>query len=364
MDIRIQRALPVVLSIISSIGTVVTAVLVAKETPKFESGLKDIKKGDKKSEIKLALKTYTPAIAVGVATIASTVSATIIGKKTEASLAATAVMLSQGWNKYKYKVKEVLGEKVNNEITNGIADDEYKTNEKKLNTNYKDKQLYWEEHIGFFTAREADIASAMSDTNQRLHSPDPDVLRTFWFATLATFLKDAKADVFDKEKLKAAYNIGWEADYLGDVYGYENVWIHPQYTHVIDKETGEQKYIKISFWEDPIFIDTKAITSRYLEASTNSGTLEHNSEIDIQDYHKEHAHILGDPESDDIIQGGASSGNFKDSYNSDDMDYFMSSSQTSMDNNQTRYLDGSDPEDPNNRENLAELPDPKTVPAL
>ena len=121
-----KKALPIIFSIIGSLGTIGTAVLVAKETPKVQEKLKEKKDISKIEYLKILGKGYLPAILAGVATISSITASTIISKKTEASLIATTAVLSQGWNKYKYKIKDVLGPQGQKKITDLISSEDYK----------------------------------------------------------------------------------------------------------------------------------------------------------------------------------------------------------------------------------------------
>ena len=99
--------MPIVLAVTGSVGVIATSVLVAKETPKTNKKLEEVIEDDKKKKLfkkgTIIVKSYWPAILCGVGTIGSIVASTIISKRTEASLIATATVLSQEWNKYKYK---------------------------------------------------------------------------------------------------------------------------------------------------------------------------------------------------------------------------------------------------------------------
>lgn len=361
MDYRVKKALPIVLAMISSMGTIATAILVAKETPKAIKKLEEFKKSKEKEtvtfieKIKIFGPVYAPAIAVCAATVASTVSATIISRKIEASLTASAVMLSQGWTRYKSKINDVLGKKFGMSIDNSISDDAYKKKEQEgsLPETKDGVILFYEEHLGWFTTTKEDLVSALSDANQRLYAPDPDVLGTFYWATLATIIADAGARVLDPEKLKASKNIGWTDEYLSETFGSTNIWIHPQYTNVIDKETGKQKYIRLSFWEDPIFLNPDALQLKRLGGSESNATLKHDSEVPeeyIEEVEKEYEENTHQYSSMDNVSD-------------DKLDYFRTCSTKDKSNSQLRYTDGTDPDDPDDI-NKESLPDPMTIPAL
>lgn len=283
---NIKKALPILFSIVGSAGVVATSYLVATETIKEYDKIKEIskikgKKTDKLvKSVKMLFPIYWPSILAGGVTVSSIVASTILSKKTEASLIATSAVLSQGWNKYKYKVKDILGIKGEKKLTDIISADEY--SEQKLDEKQPKKQLYYEEHLGFFECDPVDFMSAINDMNQRLHSPDPDPDNgTFYWTTLEKFISDANADVYDKEKLNGCKNIGWTSDYLLDVYGAQNVWIHPTYTNVIDPNNNGIKYIKLDFWEEPIELASKNMVKYNNYHTKTKNDFDHDSELDV-----------------------------------------------------------------------------------
>lgn len=258
MNYRARRAGSILLGFTSAIGTVVTAILVAKETPKAIDKIKQLKSNKEAKKIdyfKALLPVYWPAGVVCLGTIASTTISNIISMKTEASLIATTTMLSRGWNRYKGKVKDVFGIKGDDFISSKISYDDYlkDKDDLKKSTNLEEK-LYYEEHIGFFRCKESDLLAAVTDLNQRLHTPDPNPDGTMYWTSLAFFLKDAKATLLDTSKEEVVENMGWSLDYLREVYDVCCMWVHPLYTNIIKKDTGELLYTKISFFEDPIFL--------------------------------------------------------------------------------------------------------------
>lgn len=283
MNYRARRAGSIVLGLLSAAGTVITAILVAKETPKALERINKLKQTKEKIKpieyFKELAPVYWPAGVVCLGTIASTTISQVISMKTEASLIATSTVLSQGWRQYKGKVKEFLGIKNERLISDEISKEEFNKNINTLKLTPGEK-LYWEEHIGFFSCEERNLLTALSDLNQRLHTPDPSPDGTFYFTTLYFLLKDAKAKVFDKEKYEACKNIGWTTDYLCEVYELSCMWVHPYYKNAIKKETGEVLFTKLGFWEDPIFlIESETSRERYVSREE----YEHNAMIDMCD---------------------------------------------------------------------------------
>lgn len=289
MNNNIKKTIPIVLAIIGSVGVVGTSVLVAKETPKANENLAAIDESDKKKKLlkqsKVVAKAYWPAILCGVGTIGSVAASTIISKKTEASLIATATVLGQGWNKYKWKVKELLGPDVNKKITDAISKDDFgdlkkkETNEQPKPAEKPTKNVYWEEHLGYFECDESKFLSAMNDLNQRLHVPDADDKGTFYWTSLKIFAEDAKANVYEKERLEGCRNIGWTSDYLLEAYGPHCIWVHPYYTKVYGKESKKLLYTKVEFWEEPIML-AESEMSRFNYKSRKD--FEHEADCDLR----------------------------------------------------------------------------------
>jgi len=279
MTYKSQKFLSIMLGLFSAAGTVATAVLVAKETPKANEKIKQLKsKKDAKyiDYIKELTPIYWPAGVVCLCTVASTTISSVLSLKAQASLIATSTMLSQGWNRYKNKVKDALGIRKESNITDMISADEYR----KLQNKTNGEELFYEEHIGFFTCKKEDLMAGLSDLNQRLHTPDPDPKGTFYWTTLYFLIKDSKAKVYKKELLEASKEMGWTTDYLCEVYDISCMWVHPMFTNVVKKDTGEILYTKLSFFEDPIYLE-ESERSRYNYKSREK--FEHDAEIDMHD---------------------------------------------------------------------------------
>ena len=249
---NLKKSMPVILSVVGSVGTIATAILTAKATPRAMKKYEDLKKEkEKPTKMDIAKKvipSYVPAVIVGTATIASIVSSTLISQKQQASLAATCMMLDQGWRKYKGKVKEVLGVDAHQNILNEIANDDYR--EIPDQTTVDDgKRLYWEEHLGYFRANPEHFAFATSDLNQRLQIVDY-VAQDYYVSTLQNLINDSGAELLDEDKKNVDFsNIGWSMDYLAECFEY--CWIHV-HLDPIKLEDGVECY-KVYFDEDPIY---------------------------------------------------------------------------------------------------------------
>lgn len=253
MNYKIQKALPVILSMVSSVGVALTTYLCAKQTLKYSDELKELKKtNDKKLIVKECIKCYSPAIISGIATVTSITAGTIIGKKTEASLSATCLLLDGTLRRYKGKVKNVLGDKAQL-IEKSIGTDIFLEKNKQMKTIGDDYDLYYEEHIGFFKAKPQDLQTAIDNLNMRLLSGECCL-------TLQLFLDDAKAKLLSADRVdKVSYDYGWTAEYLADVYGERFTDVTPTKKLLSVKlepytdSAGNVKYCILTFDKDPIF---------------------------------------------------------------------------------------------------------------
>lgn len=254
MDIKTKQALSVVLALVSSAGTIATATLAVKGKDKEDELKKKMLdtniKPSKADILKLMLKAYWPAIAAGTATISSTLASHILSKKVEVSLITGSTLLAQGWQKYKYKIKDYIGEDEFKKLTKGLSEKDYDKLTDKDKNEDDGRVLYYMDEIGYFKADPVKLAYAYSNMNQRIHTIDKKH-KTAYFCLLYDILKDCDAEFLDKtldDMPSDNLNWGWTEEYLRDKYGAE--WIHMHQTRV---EENGRKYTIISFEEKPIF---------------------------------------------------------------------------------------------------------------
>lgn len=130
----LKRASPTILSCIAAIGTVATAVLAVKATPKalmccsnldvehFENGKDDPTPAE---YLKVAWKPYIPAAAVGLGTIVCILSANGLNRKQQATITSAYVLLENAYKEYKNKLKDIYGEETDTEVRKAVAKDNY-----------------------------------------------------------------------------------------------------------------------------------------------------------------------------------------------------------------------------------------------
>lgn len=254
MNIKTKQTLSVVLALVSSAGTIATAILAVKGKEKEDELKKKMLdtniKPSKADILKLMSKAYWPAIAAGTATISSTLASHILSKKVEVSLITGSTLLAQGWQKYKYKIKDCIGEDEFKKLTKGLSEKDYDKLTDKDKNEDDGRALYYMDEIGYFKADPVKLAYAYSNMNQRIHTIDKKH-KTAYFCLLYDILKDCDAEFLDKtldDMPSDNLNWGWTEEYLRDKYGAE--WIHMHQTRV---EENGRKYTIISFEEKPIF---------------------------------------------------------------------------------------------------------------
>lgn len=270
MNRNIQRSVPIVLSILGSMGVIATGILVAFEAETANNNIREAKKNNDKKAIAIALvKGYYPALIVGAATISSIIVGTIVSKRIEMSLTATALMLDASLKKYKGKLKELFGDKAD-VISNSILRDEYQKLTKEDKELVDGEMLYCEEHIGFFKTKPSNLEYAIALTNEK-------IIATNGWSSLREFLKDSKATLVNDNGIdKVSYDYGWYLDYINEVPAigdFDGDSKRSPFIHIVkeahcDKD-GVFDYYIIKFDRDPVFGVTKENVSRLGGYKTN-----------------------------------------------------------------------------------------------
>lgn len=115
----LKKTSPTILSCLSAVGVVATAILAIKATPKAleqieaaeeVKNLEDGKKLTQIETIRVSWRYYIPAAATGIATIGCIFGANILNKRQQASLVSAYAVLHKSYQDYKRSVKNVFGE--------------------------------------------------------------------------------------------------------------------------------------------------------------------------------------------------------------------------------------------------------------
>lgn len=252
MKLKTKQTLAVVLSITGAVGTLATALLV-REAAKKEQETYQTLLPFKKGNIKDILMLYKVPIAVGTLTIGSIIGSSVMSHKAQVSLISMATMADQGWRKYKNQVKDTLGFKAHNDVITDMAKKDLEVC--KLSDDYfKDlpdnRKIYYEEHVGHFTADPEKLAYAYIMINEYFNSESlSGHERTDQF-DLYSFLEFASVDNVKSLKTRAE-KWGWSLDYLMDGFGWS--WVHMHQT--IEKTEDGIEFTVLTFVEEPIMLE-------------------------------------------------------------------------------------------------------------
>lgn len=139
-----------ILTCVGAAGTIGTAVMAVKATPKALMLLENAKeeKGEdltKLEIVKTAGPAYIPAVLTGAATIAAIFGANALNKRQQAALMSAYALLDSSYKEYKAKVEDLYGKEVNTHIKKEIAKDKYEENAVEVEDG---KQLFYDDFSG------------------------------------------------------------------------------------------------------------------------------------------------------------------------------------------------------------------------
>lgn len=109
---KLKKATPYILSALSVIGVVATAVLSAKATAK---ALEQVEERDD------IWKCYIPTALTAIATCACIIGNGVLNRKQQASLISAYTLLASSYKKYRNQAKEIYGPDADQKIINGMA---------------------------------------------------------------------------------------------------------------------------------------------------------------------------------------------------------------------------------------------------
>lgn len=179
----LKRNSSTILTCVGGAGTIATAVLAVKATPKAMKLLDHAKeeKGEdltKVEIVKVAWKPYIPAVITGASTLACIFGANILNKRQQAALTSAYALLDNSYKEYKKKVGELYGEDADQRIREEIAKDKYVEENISVSDN---KQLFYDQFSGrYFESTAADVIRAEYEMNRRLSTFSGAYLNEFY----------------------------------------------------------------------------------------------------------------------------------------------------------------------------------------
>lgn len=125
---QLCRSSPTILTVVASVGVIVTTITVVRATPKAVKLLKEaeLKKGENLTKleiVRVAGPTYIPSALLGVSTIACIFGANALNQKKQASLMSAYAMLNESYKQYRKSAKIVYGEEADDKIHAEMAKD-------------------------------------------------------------------------------------------------------------------------------------------------------------------------------------------------------------------------------------------------
>lgn len=249
--IGLKHASPTLLTILSVVGVIATAVLSSKATREYDYICKESEEPmtDKEKALTV-IKTYAPAIAVGGATILSTVGANFLNTKRIAGLTAGYAMLGKASKDFEQKARELLGNDKVDEVKTAIMRNAAADPKKKVLTNdkYKDydnKILYYESFRDeFFELPKEKVIEAEYGVNRKMAENGYVSLNTFY-------------DLLDLTPIDLGDEIGWSYGVGADFMGYS--WIDFKHeTYAVEdgvENPLEAIYISFPYPPEPGFMD-------------------------------------------------------------------------------------------------------------
>ena len=125
---QLYRSSPTILTVVVSVGVIVTTITAVRATPKAVKLLKEaeLEKGENLTKveiIRVAGPSYIPSALLGISTIVCIFGANALNQKKQASLMSAYVMLNESYKQYRKSAKIVYGEDADDKIHVEMAKD-------------------------------------------------------------------------------------------------------------------------------------------------------------------------------------------------------------------------------------------------
>lgn len=199
----IKKESPVILGILGSVGVVLTAVTVSRDTLKAEIRLED-KEDEIHRELTKAewaqtiLPAYIPSIAVGSATVACIIASTVLSQRQKMALSSAYILLDQSYKRYKDKVVELFGEGADREVEREVTKDRIQELEKKEEIHGDETLIFYEKHYNqLFERSMLEVKDAEYLLNKKFTTTGQATLNDFYL-------------LLGLEETKEGAELGWD----------------------------------------------------------------------------------------------------------------------------------------------------------
>ena len=125
---QLYRSSPTILTVLASVGVIVTTITAVQATPKAIKLLKEaeLEKGENLTKveiIRVAGPSYIPSALLGISTIVCIFGANVLNQKNQAALMSAYAMLNESYKQYRKSAKIVYGEDADDKIHTEMAKD-------------------------------------------------------------------------------------------------------------------------------------------------------------------------------------------------------------------------------------------------
>lgn len=205
---------PLILTAVGVTGTITTAVLAHRAGCRATNIIRDREMYEQnnyrfsnREVFDMTWRSYVPPVAVGALTIASIITATRIGTRRAAAMAAAYAISEKAFTEYKEKVVEKIGQNKEQGVRDSVAQDRINANPPSSNVVITDgsKVLCFEAYTGrYFESTVEDIKQAQNNLNYTVNNHG--------YASLSDFY-----DLVGLERTVLSDEVGWNSDELLEV---------------------------------------------------------------------------------------------------------------------------------------------------
>lgn len=204
----LKKESPMILGILGAAGVVLTAISVAKATPKAEKALEGVENAPTVEKVKIVAPIYAKSALIGTATIACIVGSTVLNGKQRMAIASAYMMLDQTYKQYKDKVDDIFGEGSSRKVERELTREKLKS---LPSPKYDDTVIFYEKHRDeFFERNMQEVQDAMYQLNRKFAMEGEVSLNDFY-------------DLLNLDHTKEGDELGWSSYLMAE----ENskVWI-------------------------------------------------------------------------------------------------------------------------------------------
>jgi hypothetical protein len=201
---------PSILSAVSVVGTVTTAILTGRATFKAAGVIREHtdQQTPPREKLELIWKLYIPPVASGIGTVACIIFANRIGTRRAAAMAAAYSLSERAFEEYRHKVVERLGEKKERGIQDEIAQDRVLNNppgKTEVIVTGRGLVLCYDMYTGrYFESDIEAIRKAQNDLNQKILND--------YYASLSDLY-----DLLGLARTTTSDEVGWNCDKLLEI---------------------------------------------------------------------------------------------------------------------------------------------------